>query len=102
MSLQARIESLKERHASLEVHGSPMKTIGPRPDDGTLSRLKLQKLRLKEEMERLRSQLIRACLTAWIPLQGGTERGPGAPVFYGLRPGALPLDPAGGRPPGPP
>jgi len=54
MSLQARIESLKERHASLEVQIAD-EDHRPRPDDGTLSRLKLQKLRLKEEMERLRS-----------------------------------------------
>lgn len=53
MSLQARIESLSTRHASLE-----MKIFDednrPRPDDGALSRLKLEKLKVKEEMERLR------------------------------------------------
>ncbi len=54
MSLQARIDSLKERHASLETRISD-EDHRPRPDDGTLSRLKLQKLRLKEEMERLRA-----------------------------------------------
>jgi hypothetical protein len=54
MSLQARIDSLKERHASLEMRIAD-EDQRPRPDDGTLSRLKLQKLRLKEEMERLRS-----------------------------------------------
>jgi hypothetical protein len=54
MSLQARIESLKERHASLEMQIAD-EDHRPRPDDGTLSRLKQQKLRLKEEMERLRS-----------------------------------------------
>jgi hypothetical protein len=54
MSLQARIESLKERHASLETQIAD-EDHRPRPDDGTLCRLKLQKLRLKEEMERLRS-----------------------------------------------
>jgi hypothetical protein len=54
MSLQARIESLKERHASLDVRIAD-EDHRPRPDDGTLSRLKLQKLRLKEEMERLQS-----------------------------------------------
>jgi len=54
MSLQARIESLSNRHASLE-----MKIFDedhrPRPDDSALSRLKVEKLRVKEEMERLRS-----------------------------------------------
>jgi hypothetical protein len=53
MSLQARIESLSNRHASLE-----MKIFDedhrPRPDDGALARLKVEKLRIKEEMERLR------------------------------------------------
>jgi len=54
MSLQARIESLSNRHAGLE-----MKIFDednrPRPDSETLSRLKQEKLRVKEEMERLRS-----------------------------------------------
>jgi hypothetical protein len=54
MSLQARIESLSHRHAGLE-----MKILDedhrPKPDTGTLARLKLEKLRVKEEMERLRS-----------------------------------------------
>ncbi len=53
MSLQARIESLSSRHASLE-----MKIFDedhrPRPDGDALSRLKVEKLRLKEEMEKLR------------------------------------------------
>jgi hypothetical protein len=53
MSLQARIESLSNRHASLE-----MKIFDedhrPRPDDTALVRLKVEKLRIKEEMERLR------------------------------------------------
>ncbi len=53
MSLQARIESLSNRHASLEgkIFDEDHR---PRPDDGALSRLKLEKLRVKEEMERLR------------------------------------------------
>jgi len=55
MSLQSHIEVLKERHASLDtrIHEEDSR---PRPDDSTLSRLKLEKLRLKEEMERLRGQ----------------------------------------------
>jgi hypothetical protein len=53
MPESARLRSLEERHASLETRiaeegGRPL----PNPD--ALSRLKLQKLRLKEEMERLR------------------------------------------------
>ncbi len=55
MSVESRIESLKDRHASLETR------IGdedhrPQPDAQTLSRLKIEKLRLKEEMARLQNQ----------------------------------------------
>ena len=55
MSLQSHIEVLKERHASLDMRITE-EDHRPRPDDGELSRLKLEKLRLKEEMERLRTQ----------------------------------------------
>jgi hypothetical protein len=54
MSLQARLESLKERHATLDERIFD-EDHRPRPDDGVLSRLKVEKLRVKEEMERLRS-----------------------------------------------
>jgi hypothetical protein len=54
MSLQARLESLKERHAGLEMRITD-EDRRPRPNDTALSRLKVQKLRVKEEMERLRS-----------------------------------------------
>jgi hypothetical protein len=54
MSLQARIESLKDRHASLETKISD-EDHRPKPDDFVLSRLKVEKLKLKEEMERLRT-----------------------------------------------
>ena len=53
MSLQARIESLSNRHASLEMKISD-EDHRPKPDDTALSRLKLEKLRVKEEMEKLR------------------------------------------------
>jgi hypothetical protein len=48
-----RLRSLVQRHAVLE------RQIGeedarPKPDESTLIRLKLEKLRLKEEIERLR------------------------------------------------
>ena len=56
MSLQSHIEVLKERHASLEVRITD-EDHRPRPDDSTLSRLKLEKLRLKEEMDRLQQSL---------------------------------------------
>jgi hypothetical protein len=55
MSLQSHIEVLKERHASLDSRILE-EDRRPKPDDGTLARLKLEKLRLKEEMERLRAQ----------------------------------------------
>ena len=53
MSLQARMESLEGRHANLEarIHDEDCR---PRPDDAALSRLKQQKLRIKEELERTR------------------------------------------------
>jgi hypothetical protein len=53
MNLQSRIESLSNRHASLEAQIFD-EDHRPRPDDGALSRLKVEKLRVKEEMERLR------------------------------------------------
>ena len=44
MSLQARFESLKERHAILETRIAD-EDHRPRPDDMALTRLKMQKLR---------------------------------------------------------
>ncbi len=55
MSLQSRLESLMERHANLETRIAS-EDQRPRPDETTLARLKLEKLRLKDEMERLRGQ----------------------------------------------
>jgi hypothetical protein len=55
MNLQSHIEALKFRHASLETRIAE-EDRRPRPDDSALYRLKLEKLRLKEEMERLRTQ----------------------------------------------
>jgi hypothetical protein len=54
MSLQARIESLKDRHASLDARIFD-EDHRPKPDDRVLSRLKVEKLKLKEEMDRLRA-----------------------------------------------
>lgn len=54
MSLQARIDSLKVRHAGLEARIFE-EDSRPRPDDDELARLKLEKLRLKEELERLKA-----------------------------------------------
>jgi hypothetical protein len=53
MSLQSRIESLKMRHASLEARIAD-EDQRPRPDAETLVKLKVEKLHVKEEMERLR------------------------------------------------
>ena len=52
MSLESRMVSLRDRHASLEdqIHAED---IRPRPDGDALNRLKVEKLRLKEEMSRL-------------------------------------------------
>jgi len=56
MSLNTRLDALKERHASLEMRIFD-EDSRPRPDSETLMRLKIEKLRLKEEMERLRNQV---------------------------------------------
>ncbi|HTI79003.1 MAG TPA: DUF465 domain-containing protein [Acetobacteraceae bacterium] len=54
MNLQARLDALKERHASLEMRILD-EDQRPRPDSEMLTRLKIEKLRVKEEMERLRT-----------------------------------------------
>jgi len=56
MSLQSRLESLKTRHASLE-RSIAAEDMRPLPNAEALSRLKREKLRLKEEMERTRGSL---------------------------------------------
>ena len=56
MSLQSRIEALKERHATLEVRIAD-EDQRPRPDSDMLWQLKIEKLRLKEEMERLQGHM---------------------------------------------
>jgi hypothetical protein len=53
MSLQTRLDALRERHASLESRIMD-EDQRPRPDSETLTRLKIEKLRVKEEIERLR------------------------------------------------
>ncbi len=55
MNLQARLDALKERHAALETRIID-EDQRPRPDSEALTRLKIEKLRVKEEMERLRTQ----------------------------------------------
>ncbi len=56
MSLQARLDALKERHASLETRIND-EDQRPQPDSETLNRLKIEKLHVKEEIERLRVQV---------------------------------------------
>jgi hypothetical protein len=55
MSQQARLDALKERHAALEARILD-EDQRPRPDTELLTRLKIEKLHVKEEMERLRTQ----------------------------------------------
>ncbi len=53
MSLNTRLDALKERHASLETRIFD-EDHRPQPDSEALMRLKVEKLQLKDEMERLR------------------------------------------------
>jgi hypothetical protein len=55
MNLQPHLDSLKERHAALDARIIE-EDQRPRPDAETLIRLKVEKLHVKEEIERLRSQ----------------------------------------------
>jgi hypothetical protein len=48
-----RLRALEQRHAALEARIAD-EDNRPRPDADQLARLKREKLRLKEEMERLR------------------------------------------------
>jgi hypothetical protein len=54
MAMQSRLEALKARHATLEDRIAD-EDHRPRPDSETLMRLKVEKLRLKEEMERIQT-----------------------------------------------
>jgi hypothetical protein len=56
MSLSARLEALKERHALLESRLFD-EDNRPQPDTETIARLKIEKLHIKDEMERIRSSL---------------------------------------------
>lgn len=55
MSLQAHLETLQGKHQVLE-NQIAVEDQRPQPDTTTLFRLKREKLRLKEEMERLKAQ----------------------------------------------
>jgi hypothetical protein len=54
MSVQEHVESLRNKHAHLE-HLIDDELHRPLPDQTSLARLKKEKLRIKEEIERLRS-----------------------------------------------
>jgi hypothetical protein len=56
MSLFARLDALKERHASLESRIFD-EDHRPQPDPETIARLKIEKLQIKDEMERIRTSL---------------------------------------------
>ncbi len=53
MTNSPRLRTLETRHATLDRQIT-QEDARPRPDDAELARLKREKLRLKEEMEKLR------------------------------------------------
>lgn len=53
MTNSPRLRALETRHATLDQQIT-QEGARPRPDETELARLKREKLRLKEEMERLR------------------------------------------------
>ena len=55
MSVESRMQSLKGRHATLEARIAD-EDVRPRPDETVIGRLKREKLRLKEELDRLSSR----------------------------------------------
>ena len=55
MSFNPHLEALKNRHESLESRILD-EDHRPRPDAEALMRLKIEKLRIKEAMERLRTE----------------------------------------------
>jgi hypothetical protein len=54
MSLQQRLVTLNDRHTALETRIAE-EGGRPRPNETALAQLKREKLRLKEEMEKLRA-----------------------------------------------
>lgn len=56
MALRDHMESLRAKHAHLEALIDE-EIHRPLPDQARLSRLKKEKLRIKEQLERLRGQL---------------------------------------------
>ncbi len=56
MSYSTRLDALKQRHASLDSRIQD-EDHRPRPDSVALTRLKLEKLHLKEKMEKLTTRI---------------------------------------------
>lgn len=52
MSLDGHIDALKRKHGALEAEINDM-LARPAPDESKLARLKREKLRLKDELEKL-------------------------------------------------
>ncbi len=55
MNLQSHLDALKGRHANLETKIAA-EDNRPSPDNSVLARMKVEKLRLKEQIERLKAQ----------------------------------------------
>lgn len=55
MRLQPRIDSLQNRHVALDARITE-EDHRPQPNDLEVARLKREKLRVKDELERLRTQ----------------------------------------------
>ncbi|MFZ2103430.1 MAG: DUF465 domain-containing protein [Oricola sp.] len=55
MSIEAHLESLLRKHGVLETEISQVLSR-PSPDQAELTQLKREKLRLKEEIERIRAE----------------------------------------------
>ncbi len=56
MAYHTRLDALKQRHSTLEqlIHDEDKR---PRPDSDMLARLKVEKLQLKDEMEKLLAEV---------------------------------------------
>lgn len=52
MSLEARTASLSQRHASLDRE-LEAEALRPQPDEAVITKLKREKLRIKDEIKRL-------------------------------------------------
>ncbi|WP_132959331.1 DUF465 domain-containing protein [Rhizobium sp. BK251] len=56
MTIQAHLESLQKKHVALEEELHLART-SPSRDDSEIAEIKRRKLRIKDEMERLRSSV---------------------------------------------